>query len=98
MIFKNYIYFIKEYSIYKTKIGTKVVEFVNNSSSPNFNFILFENYNKVIHSDSSRLFLTILYIIDVIIILIFIYLIKKKKLTKKNYEEVLTEMTVFNKK
>jgi hypothetical protein len=99
LIFKNHIYFIKDFKIYKTEIGTKDVDFVSNSGSKHFNFITFETNNKVINADSSKLLLTILYIIDVIVIVIFVYFIKKKQSKgQMKYNEVPIVMEVFNKK
>jgi hypothetical protein len=98
-IFKNYIYLIKEFIIYKSKVGAKEIVMINNSSSTKFNFVLFENFNKVVYADSSKILLTILYLIDVIVIMIFIYFFKNTKLKQINrYEGVPIEMEIFNKK
>jgi hypothetical protein len=99
LIFNNYIYFIKEFYIYKRNIYTKVVEPVSNSSSRIFNFISFEINNKIIYADSSKILLIVLYVIDMIVIFIFIYFFKNKKFKQKSrYEDKPIEMETFIRK
>jgi hypothetical protein len=93
LIFNNYIYFIKEFYIYKTNIYTNLVEPVSNSSSRTFNFISFEINNKIIFADSSKILLIVLYIIDIIVIMIFVYFFKNKKFIQKNrYQNLPLEL------
>jgi hypothetical protein len=99
LIFNKYIYFIKEFYIYKTNIYTKAVEPVSNSSSRTFNFISFEINNKIIYADSSKILLIVLYVLDIIMIMIFVYFFKNKKFKQKNsYQDLPKEMKTFIRK
>lgn len=87
-IINNYIFYIFESKIYKFKIYSQnEEEFVTDTNSLKFNYLLFKAENKINIGGNTQFWLTMLYIIDVLIILACIYIFKQPRFLKsKRFE------------
>lgn len=85
LIINNLVYYINESKMYKFRIDTKKeIKFVSETNAPKFNYILFEVEKELKIGSNTNLWLTALYIIDVLIILACFYVFKKPKIFMEN--------------
>jgi hypothetical protein len=71
--------------MYKFRIDTKKeIKFVSETNASKFNYILFEVEKELKIGSNTNLWLTALYIIDVLIILACFYVFKKPKIFMEN--------------
>jgi hypothetical protein len=89
LIIGNQIYIIKEGKIYKSLINEpEKYHFLTYSNSLKFNYMLFEEETEISYGDGSKFFYSLIYFINILIILGCIYILKRTGLlSKKKAEE-----------